>query len=518
MEPMKPPNATPKQWTAVSVGVLGAFISILNISITNSSLMDIQGALGAGITEGSWISTAYLVTEIIVIPLTGFLCGVFSTRLYMLGNVLLFILFSAFCGMSQSLPAMILMRALQGFVGGALIPVGMTLAMDSLPKHQRTIGLSLFGLATTFAPAIGPTLGGWLTTHYGWPFVFYINIIPGVAILAAILASLDPEPHRLGDLRTADWPGIISLSAFLGSLTTVLEQGNQEDWFSSPMITRLTILCLASLIYFIWRELNTPKPVVDLSFLVRLNFLTSCLLSLAMGLVLYTFAYLMPVYLGGVQGYNALQIGGVMTWFGLPQLAILPMVPYLVRNVDNRKLVAAGFALMAAGSLMNIHMNHDCAGSQFIIPQCLLACGMPLLIVPLTSIAYDGITFGDHGAASGLFNMTRNLGGSIGIGTMQTLVTRRYIFHFGRIAEKVSALDPAVQYRLAGVTKAAMAKGSSAVVAHQQAIQMFGMVMNRESYVMAFSDCFLILGLLTFLAVLLTPMLHRVKGEMSAAH
>jgi len=511
-------RATPRQWLAALGAILGAFMAILDISITNSSLRDIQGTLGASSSEGSWISTAYLVTEIVVIPLSAFLSRVFSTRLYLLANVIIFLIFSALCGTAQSLTAMIIYRAAQGFVGGALIPTAMTIVMNSLPGSQRSIGLALFGLATTFAPAIGPTLGGWLTIQYGWPYVFYINFLPGGILLYTILRGLDAEDKQLHLLRTADWLGIGLLAVFLGTLTTVLEEGNQEDWFGSPMIMKLTVVCVLSFVLFVWRELRVKNPIIDLRFLIRRNFFVCCVLSLMLGFLLYGSSYLVPMYLGGVQKYNALEIGGIMKWSGLPQLLVMPLIPFLVAKFDNRKIVFVGFGLMAISAFLNSQMSYLFSGPQLIWGQVFRALGMPLIVVPLTGIAYDKIASQDGGSASGLFNMMRNLGGSIGIGLLKTEVSVRYSFHFARFSESLTTVSATAQRRLGELTHALMGKGLDYNEAHNKALHALGGLVNRESYIMAFSDCFHVLMILMIVSMLLAPLLNKVKGAVAVGH
>jgi DHA2 family multidrug resistance protein len=511
-------KATFREWVACLGAILGAFVAILDVSITNSSLQNIQGTLGASSSEGSWISTAYLVTEIIVIPLTAFLAHVFSTRSYLLGNIILFLLFSALCGTAKSLGAMIAFRAMQGFVGGALIPTAMTIVMGKLHGSQRSIGLALFGLATTFAPAIGPSLGGWLTTQYGWPFIFYINFLPGIVLIITVVKGLDVEPKQLKALRTADWPGIAYLAVFLATLTTVLEEGNQDDWFGSNFITGLAATCLISFGLLVWRELHTKNPIVDFHLLLKRNFLTTCVLGLTLGSMLYGASFLVPFYLGGVQRYNALEIGRVMMWSGLPQLLVLPFIPLLVAKVDNKLLVCAGFGMMALSARQNAAMSHDFAGLQFIPGQIFRALGMPLIVVPLTGIAYDKLAAKDNAAASGLFNMMRNLGGSVGIGLLKTAVSRRYSFHFGRLAELATTVNQPTQDRLKKLTHALMSQGLDPHLAQGKALAAFGLTMNRESYVMAFGDSFYLLFVAMFLSMLLCLTLNRVKGAVVAGH
>src|SRR5712692_4383708 len=266
-----PPVAL-KTWLAVIGSTLGAFLAVLNIQIVNSSLADIQGAIGAGIDDGGWISTSYLIAEIVVIPLSGWLAQVFSVRIYLLTNAILFLVFSAACALAQDLSQMIAMRAVQGFTGGVLIPMAFTLIITLLPKGKQPVGLALFALSATFAPAIGPTIGGYLTENWGWQFIFYVNLVPGMLMIGMLWYSLEAKPMKLSLLREGDWIGIITMAIGLSALQTVLEEGNKDDWFGSPFIVKLSVIAAVALTAFLWIELTAKKPLLNLRLLGRRNF------------------------------------------------------------------------------------------------------------------------------------------------------------------------------------------------------------------------------------------------------
>jgi MFS transporter, DHA2 family, multidrug resistance protein len=329
-------NATPavsaRTWIAVIGANLGAFMAVLNIQIVNASLADIQGAIGAGIDDGGWISTAYLVAEIVVIPLSAWLARVFSVRVYLLTNAALFLAFSAACAFAQNLEQMIVLRAIQGFSGGVLIPMAFTLIIMLLPAAKQPVGLALFALSATFAPAIGPTIGGYLTENWGWQYIFYVNLVPGTAMLAMLWFSLERAPMQLGLLRQGDWAGIATMAIGLGALQTVLEEGNKDDWFGSPFIVRLSVIAAVALVLFIYIELRTARPLLNLRLLLRRNFGFGMLANFLLGVALYGSVYILPVYLSRIQGYNAEQIGMVLAWTGLPQLVLIPLVPRLMKR------------------------------------------------------------------------------------------------------------------------------------------------------------------------------------------
>ena len=483
-----------RSWVAVLGAILGAFMAVLDIVITNSSLKEIQSGLGATLDEGSWVSTAYLVAEIVVIPLAAWLASVFSTRRYLLATSALFILFSICCAQSRDLTGMIVFRALQGFTGGALIPMAFTVLLSTLPADKQPAGLAFFALTATFAPAIGPTIGGWLTESLGWQYIFYLNIIPGVVVIAALWYALPAEPMNLKLLKNGDWAGIFTMAAGLAALEIVLEEGERNDWFGSRMITAMALLAAVFIPAFIVIELRRQSPLLNLRLLARGNFALSMMVDVGLGLALYGSVYILPMYLAQVQDYNALQTGNVMLWIGVPQLLILPVVSKLMKLAGPRPLIVAGLALFAASCFMNSFMTRDTAGMLFLWPSIVRALGQPLIMLPLSSLAMDGIRERDMGSASSLFNALRNLGGSIGIASLATLLTTREQFHSARIGESVSLYNPGVWQRIQELTAAFAARGCDAVTAQASAIAQLDRLVRREAFVMAFNDCFYFVG------------------------
>src|ERR1700744_1281648 len=320
-----------KTWIAVGGALIGAFMAVLNIQITNASLPYIEGGIGTGGINGAWVITAYLIGEIIVIPMTDFLSRVFSLRRYMIVSTVLFLLFSAACGQASSLPEMIVLRALQGFSGGVLIPLAFTIIVSMLPPSKRPLGFAGFAITATFAPAIGPTIGGWLTDNYGWQTIFYMNLVPGGVMLAALIFALSRPPMQLGLLRRGDWLGVGLMAIGLATFQTVLDDGNVDDWFGSPFIVELTLVSAVALSAFIAVELVVKEPLIPVRMLARRNFGLGSLSNFLLGFALYSSAYLLPQYLAVTQGFDAEQSGNVMAWTGLPQLFIIPFVPILMK-------------------------------------------------------------------------------------------------------------------------------------------------------------------------------------------
>jgi MFS transporter, DHA2 family, multidrug resistance protein len=505
-----PETVSLRTWLAVVGSALGAFLAVLNIQIVNSSLADIQGAIGAGIDDGGWISTAYLIPEIIVIPLSGWLSQVFSLRRYLLVNTVLFLAFSVACASAQNLGQMIVLRAFQGFCGGVLIPLSFTIILTLLPRSKQSIGMALFAVSAVFAPAIGPTIGGYLNENYGWQFIFYVNLLPGALMIAMLWFSLDRAPMRLGLLKQGDWLGIATMALGLGALQTVLEEGNKDDWFGSPFILRLSVVAVLALTAFLAVELTAARPLINLKLLRRRNFGFGTIANFLLGLALYGSAFVLPLYLSQMQGYNAEQIGEVLAWTGLPQLVMIPFVPRLMKLVDARILVGIGLVLFAGSNFMNIYLTDDVSGPQLFLPNIVRAIGQALAMTPLAAIAAAGIEPENAGSASALFNIMRNLGGAIGIALLQTFLTKREQFHSDMLMQSVSPFNEATRRRIADLTSYFLGHGlADAARARHEAIVAVGRDVRHQAYIMGYGDTFYLLGAGLALALLAAACLKR---------
>jgi DHA2 family multidrug resistance protein len=508
-----------KTWLAVIGSMIGAFIAVLNIQITNASLPDIQGAIGAGIDDGGWISTSYLVAEIVVIPLTGFLTPVFSLRRYLLVNAVLFLVMSVACAFATNLEQMIAMRALQGFFGGVLIPLAFTITLTMLPRSKQPIGLALFAISATFAPAIGPTIGGYLTQTYNWRYIFYVNLVPGAIMIGFLLPTLPVGKMKLSLLKNGDWAGIATMAIALASLQTVLEEGNKDDWFGSQLIVRLTIVSVIAFVLFFWIELTVEHPLLNLRLLVRRNFGLGSLSNFILGMALYGSVFLLPNYLSQTQGYNSQQVGEVLAWTGFPQLVIIPFVPWMMKRLDARLLVTSGFALFALSCFMNIYMSHDYAADQLVLPNVIRAIGQSLVMTPLSALATGGIERENAGSASALFNMMRNLGGSIGIAMLQTLLTKREQFHSVIVTSRVSLFNEATQQRIAQLQQRFISTGiSDPATAWHEAVVAIGRAVRAQATLLAFSDAFYLMGAAILLALLAAALMKKTSGSGAGAH
>ncbi|HEY1931705.1 MAG TPA: DHA2 family efflux MFS transporter permease subunit [Acetobacteraceae bacterium] len=508
-----------RTWIAVGGALIGAFMAVLNIQVTNSSLPNIEGGIGTGGVNGAWISTAYLIGEIIVIPMTDFMSRVFSLRRYLIANTVLFLVFSALCGQASSLPEMIVLRGLQGFFGGVLIPLAFTIIVAMLPPSKRTAGFAGFAVTATFAPAIGPTIGGWLTDNYGWSTIFYMNLVPGAVMLSALIYGLPRSKAQYALLRQGDWIGIALMAVGLAALQTVLDDGNVYDWFGSPFIVKLSLVAAVALGAFIVVELVREQPLVRLRLFARRNFGFGTLGNFLLGFALYGSAYLLPQYLEVAQGFDAKQSGEVMAWTGYPQLLVIPLVPLLMKWFDSRVLVGIGLLVFATSCFMNLYIDPDYAAPQLFVPDVTRALGQALVMTPLSAIAMVGITPDEAGGASGLFNMLRNLGGAIGTASIETFFTKREQYHSFVINSHVSLLQPATQSRLASLQAYFMAHGvADPAGALHRAVIALGGAIRAQATLMGYADCFGLLGTVLLCATLAVALLRKGDAAAGGAH
>jgi DHA2 family multidrug resistance protein len=482
-----------KTWVAVIGSTIGAFLAILNIQVVGASLADIQGGIGAGIDDGGWITTSYLVAEIIVIPLSGWLATVFSLRTYLLTSTALFLALTAACAFAQTLPQMIAIRAAQGFAGGVLIPLAFTIIMTKLPRAKHPIGLAIYSVAVVFAPSIGPALGGYFSDNFGWQSIFFLSLPPGAIMIAMLWYSLEPAPRQLHLLAEGDWLGVLTMALGLGCLETVLEEGNKDDWFGSPFILRLAVVAVVSLAVFVYLELKRPAPLLNLRLLKRRNFGLGTCANFVFGFSMFGWIYLIPQYLSRMQGYSSQEIGGVMVWLGLPQLFLIPFIPKVMRRVPARALVIAGYSLFMGGSLLAIFLSDNFSGPEFLDSSLVRAMAQAMTMAPLSAIAIAGIEPQFAGSASALFNAFRNMGGAVGIALLQTLLTKREQFHSDILSSQVTLFAAATRRRLDRLVDYFMAHGASdRGFAYREAVVATGRAVRHQAFLLGFSDTIII--------------------------
>ncbi|MBC7458913.1 MAG: DHA2 family efflux MFS transporter permease subunit [Bdellovibrionaceae bacterium] len=507
-------------WCAVIGGALGAFMAILDIQVTNASLRDISGALNLGLSESGWISSSYLIAEIIVIPLTAFLSQVFGLKRYMLLNCLIFLIASIMCGLSWNLPTMIFCRALQGLSGGTLIPLSFQIILTMMPEKQKPLGLTIFGLTVTLAPTLGPSLGGYLTDQYGWRSIFFVNIIPGLIMIMLLNFGLLTEKFDLEKLKKFDWISLFFLVIGLSGITYILEDGPKKDWFDSLDIRWGLIMAILGTPIFIVRQLYSKNPLLKLTLFRNRNFALGTIITAVAGCALFSGIYGLSLYLAQVQDYSAAEIGKVLMWVGLPQLLVMPFLPLLMRRVDMRLLAILGLLMFAYSNYINSLLNVNVSGEELKVSLWIRALGQPLFVIPLSAMAMALVSKTEAGEGSSIFNMMRNLGASLGIALTTTFIIKRQTIHMFQMTERLSAFDNRLVEKMYMTEMQLRGAGLDAATARIQSAKEIIQPVLRDSLIESFSDIFFVLTWALLGCCVLVLMLKKTEAnnDISASH
>jgi DHA2 family multidrug resistance protein len=499
---------SPRRVAAFVVMCFGMFMAFLDIQIVSASLSEIQAGLSASADEIPWVQTAYLVAEVIAIPLSGFLSRALGTRVLFTISAAGFTFASIMCGLSSSMNTMIIWRALQGFIGGGMVPTVFATAYLIFPGSQQKYVAPVIGLIATLAPTIGPTIGGYVTDALSWHWLFFVNIVPGLIVAAATWLLVDFDQPDLSLLENFDWWGLLSMAGFLGALEYVLEEGPRHDWFDDGTIVTVATISALSAVIFFTRVLTARAPIVDLRAFVNRNFAVGSLFSFVFGIGLYGLTYIYPVYLAEIRGYDALMIGDAMFVSGLAMFLSAPFAGQLSQRFDPRFMLMGGFVLFAIGTWQMTFLTKDWDFWQIFWPQIFRGVGLMFSIVPVTNTALGTLPPERVKNASGLFNLTRNLGGAIGLAAINTELNDRMDLRLTRLHAAVNwASEPATE-TLARLT--AHFQGSDAQLMALK--QMMGMA-RQQAAVMSFGDMFWMLTVL-FLAL---PALGIIMKRPAAA-
>src|SRR5256714_1255626 len=456
-------------WIIAIAVMLGTFMEVLDTTVVNVSLPHIAGNLSASTEEATWVLTSYLVANAIVLPLTGWLANYFGRRRRLLLSVGGFTFFSFLCGIAPNLPLLIVFRIFQGATGGGLQPLSQAIMMEALPQEKRGKAVAFWALGIVVAPMLGPVLGGWITDSYSWRWLFYINLPVGaLAITMALLFIHDP-PYIRQEGRRVDYWGIGFLALGIGALQVLLDKGQEEDWFASHFIVVLAILAVAGLVCFLIRELMTRDPVVHLSVFKIRTYSTGVFLMTVLGFVLYGSIVLIPVWLQTLMGYSAVEAGKAMLPRGLGSFLFMPIVGVLMSKIEPRKLLATGMVVCAYSLYLLSRLNLNAGYWDIFWPQFLQGMSMGLLFVPLTTITNDPIPKEEMGNATSLFNLMRNIGASIGIASVTTLVARHQQIHLNTLGVHVNPYDAQARSMIEAMRRSLMAAGADPMTATQQA-------------------------------------------------
>jgi DHA2 family multidrug resistance protein len=490
-------------------------IELIDMSIVNVALNDMSAALGATIEDIAWVITAYAIANVIIIPMTGFLANLFGRRNYYVGSILLFTIASVFCGNAHSVWELVIFRFFQGVGGGALLSTSQAILFDTFSLDERPMAAGIFSLGVVLGPTIGPTLGGWIIDNFSWPWIFYVNLPIGIA--AAFLSfTYVSEPKHAKIVQKIDWPGIGLLIAGIASLQYVLERGQSEDWFDSGTITGMSIFAVLSLVAFVWRELSTDHPAVNLRVLKSSTLALCALLTFVMGFGLFSSVFIVPVFVQRLLHYDAMQTGLLLLPGALVSAICLPIVGRLMqKGVPNQPVIFLGFVLTAVYSWMLAGSSMSTGSGDFIMPLIVRGLGLACISVPLTTLAVSGLRGSDVAQGVALNNMMRQLGGSFGIAIVNTYLAHRMAVNRVDLISHVTDYGFAAQQRIGQLVSGFMAKGATFVEAHQKAMAAIEATVTQQTMLKSFLDVFMFVTIF-FLACL--PLILTVrKGKIDPA-
>jgi MFS transporter, DHA2 family, multidrug resistance protein len=518
-----PATAQPAAPSIVPFAVMcvGMFAALLDIQIVASSLQDIGGGLSAAQDDISWVQTAYLIAEIIVIPLSGWLTRVFSTRWLFAASAAGFTLTSLLCGIAWNIESMIVFRALQGMLGASMIPIVFTSSFHYFPGPRRVYSAAVVGTIASVAPVLGPVIGGWITDTLDWHWLFYINLVPGliVAVTVPLLVKIDRPDLSL--LSGADYPGIVLLALALGNLEYVLEEGSRWNWFDDFTITLCAWIAGVSGLLFVARSLTYAHPVVDLRALGNRNFSLGCFLSFVTGIGIFSTIYLTPLFLGYVRGFSAWQTGVAIFSTGAASLAGVPVYVTLARKIDTRWLMMFGLASFAVAMWSFSFITHEWGSAELLIPQVLRGFPQVFAVAPAVTLGLGSLPPERLKYASGLFNMMRNLGGAVGIAVCGAILNNQTNLHFLYIASNLTPENGAMERLLHSMTERYGAALGGPAAGHAAALSQLWHLAYREASTLAYADAFRAIMVAFVVATLLVPLLRQVvppKAPPAEAH
>jgi DHA2 family multidrug resistance protein len=499
----------------------GGFMALLDIQIVASSLQQIGGGLSAAQDQIAWVQTAYLIAEIVMIPLSGWLTRVFSTRWLFAASAAGFTVTSLLCGLAWNIESMILFRALQGLLGASMIPTMFTSSFYYFQGTRRVYSAAVIGTIASIAPTLGPVIGGWITDTLNWHWLFYVNLLTGIAvtILAALLVRIDePDPKLLKD---ADYPGIVLMALALGTLEYVLEEGSRWNWFDDATIRTCAWVAAISGVLFVIRSLTFARPVVDLRALKNRNFAVGCFLSFVTGIGIFSTIYLTPLFLGYVRGFSAWQTGVAIFSTGAASLIGVPVYIVLAKRFDTRWLMMFGLASFGLGMWSYSFITHEWGGDEFLLPQILRGFPQVFAVAPAVTLGLGSLSPERLKYASGLFNMMRNLGGAVGIAVCGAILNARTNFHFDAIASHLTPANGPMGRMVAAMTLRYGAMPGSPDSGHVAALKQLWHLAYREASTLAYADAFRAIMVAFIVATLLVPLLRQVappKAPATNAH
>jgi MFS transporter, DHA2 family, multidrug resistance protein len=510
------PGAQPRlrDWVGVLAMVFGMFLAIMDVQIVTSSLIQIQGGLSASPDEISWVQTAYLIADVVMVPLSGMLSRIVSTRVMFVGATLGFTAASALCATATSLHQMILYRALQGFCGGAITPAVFPVVYTKFQGATLARIMVLISLILNLSSTLGPTIGGYLTDTFSWHWLFLVNIVPGIAVAAVVWLAIDIDKPDFSLLRYFDVAGLLLMAVFLGCLEYALEEGPRWDWLQDATIRAAAVLSGTAGVFFFLRVLTYRQPIVDLRAFLNRNFAIGSSYTFVIGAGLYGGTYLVPLFLAEVRGYSSLQIGLTVVVTGLTQMLISPFTTIVARNLDLRIMLAIGIGTFAGAMYLTAGLTNEASFAELLWPQALRGFALMFCFLPANLLALGTLRPDQLKNAAGLYSLTRDLGGAIGLAVLGTVISTRQQYHWNRLIEDINPARRAVRHFLE--TQEGRLGDLVAGDAHRAAVRLLANVVQREALVMSFNDALLLLGGLFAAALVLMPLVRSPRSAMTA--
>jgi DHA2 family multidrug resistance protein len=508
---------SPNKWVVAGTVMTGTIMAVLDASIVNVALPSMSGNLGATIEEITWVVTGYMLSNVIVMPLIAWLSARFGRTRFYLASVILFTMSSMFCGLARTLPMLVAFRVLQGFGGGVLMTVSQAILRETFPPAEQGLAMGVYGMGVVLAPAIGPTLGGWLTDQYSWPWVFYVNVPIGVINFLLVRRFITDPPYLPRERGKIDIPGIALLALGLGALQLMLEKGERYDWFDSSFILALAAGAGAGMVLFVWRELATDRPAVNLGLLRNASFSSATALGGVLGMGLYGSLFLLPLFLQNLLGYPAMTSGLALMPRSLAMAVVMPVAGAFYNRLGPRVLVAAGLAVSAFSFWELGHLTIDVGFWDVFVPQLWQGVGFSFIFVALSTAALAAMAKADMTAASGLYNVVRQVCGSVGIAVAASELTRGVARYHDRLAEHVTRYDATTRHWLQGATAAMRHAGSDPYTAGRRALDLLNLHVTRQATVLSYNHVFLLIAALFVAVVPLVLLLRGAKPPTGAA-
>ena len=501
---------------AISV-MLATFMEVIDTSIASVALPHIAGSLSATTDEATWVLTSYLVANAVVLPASGWMSLRFGRKRFLVTCIVIFTISSFMCGAATTLPMILIARAVQGAGGGALQPLAQSILLESFPPEKRGAAMAVYGLGVVVAPVLGPTLGGWLTDEYSWRWAFYINIPIGIFAIFMISRFVrDPDYIKNAKPGRIDGIGLGLLALWLGALQIILDKGQEDDWFGAPWIRWTALVLITTFIAFLWRELASKAPLVNLRIFLDRNFAIGCVLIGLFGGVIYGIVTLLPLFYQTLLGYSAASAGWAVSPRGIGAICIMPVIGVLTGRIDNRWLIVAGFAVFGFTSIWMGGLTLDISPSSLLWPVIISGMGSGMVFVPLATISVGTLKNEQIGNASGLFNLMRNVGGGIGISIVNTLVARHSQIHRAELAGNLSSGTPAFDNALRA-TNGAMSAFAPPNVAVQRAYGLLQGTLDIQSAAFSYVDVFRDLAFACFACSFVVLLMKKVKSRKGAA-